>query len=144
MECYLSSHCFGAEAGNAYIGRCCDFYQSRHFVLSRDETLPMKLKWNVILSPFVQSELAKQFGYNPRPSYQKIQKFSSFTVFPKGYFDAMQVTSDTYCKHLALGSWREEKPVDENITLGYKIRRRVEAVTRIILGWFGYIMLKQI
>lgn len=143
MECYLSSHCFGAEAGNVYISRCYDFYQSRHFVLSQDEALPMKLKWNIILAPFVQSELAKQEGYNPFPSYQEVQKLNSLTIFPKWSFDVVKVTPDSYCKHLALGSWREDKAVDEKITLGYKIRWRIEAFVGKVLDQFGYMMLKK-
>lgn len=143
MESYLSSHCFGAEAGNTYIGRCYDFYQSRHFVLSQDEALPMKLKWNIILAPFVQSELAKQDGYNPRPSCQEIQRLSCYTIFPERFFDVVKVTPDSYCKHLALGSWREEKAVEEKITFGYKIRWRIEAFVGKVLNLFGYMMLKK-
>lgn len=142
MENYLSSHCFGAEPGNEYIKRCYEFYCSRHFILSQDESLPMKLKWNIILSPFVQSELAKQYGYNSMPSCQEIQRLGSFTVFPRWYFDVVKQTADSYCKHLAMGSWREERPVNEKITIGYKIRWRIEAVVEHILNRFGYKMLK--
>lgn len=142
MENYLSSHCFGAEPDNAYIRRCCDFYRNRHFVLSHDDTLPMNLKWNIILSPYMQSELAKQYGYNSFPSCQEIQRFDAFTVFPKCYFDAIKLTPDTYCKHLAFGSWREERAASEKITFWYKIRWRIEAVVRFILGHCGYVMLK--
>lgn len=143
MECYLSSHCFGAEPENEYIGRCYSFYNSRHFVLSHDDSFPMKLKWNIVLLPFIQSEFAKQYGYNPFPSCQKIQHFEVFTVFPKWFFDAVDVKSDSYCKHLALGSWREEKPAAEKITIWYKIRWRIEALVAMVLKKFGYIMIKQ-
>ena len=143
IEHYLSSHCFGAEQGNEYAERCYRFYASRHFVLSDDETLPMPLKWDIILAPFVQSELAKQVGYNPFPSSQNIQRLQGLTIFPERYFDAMKSHTDNYCKHLALGSWREEKLPTENITLGYKIRWRIEAVVRKFLDNCGYMMIKK-
>ena len=142
MESYLSSHCFGAEVGNEFISRCYHFYESRHFVLSEDETLPMNLKWNIILSPFVQSELAKQFGYNPFPSYKAIQNLSCLTIYPKFFFDTIKVSSESYCKHLALGSWREEHAPVERVTFGYKIRWRIEAIVQKILGTCGYMMIK--
>ena len=75
--------------------------------------------------------------------YQKIQHFEVFTVFPKWFFDAVDVKSDSYCKHLALGSWREEKPAAEKITIWYKIRWRIEALVTMVLKKFGYIMIKQ-
>lgn len=143
MQHYLSSHCFGAEKGNKYISRCCNFYNSRHFVLSKDDSLPMTLKWNVILAPYVQSELAKQDAYNSFPSCTVIQYLDGLTIFPARYFDAVKITPDTYCKHLALGSWREENAPTERITIRYKIRWRIETFVKKILGHFGYIMLKK-
>lgn len=142
IESYLTSHCFGAEPCHPFIERCLSYY-NRPFVVSADESLPMKLKWNVVLLPFIQSELAEQIGYNPLPSVDFIQRLDGVTVYPKAYFDLIKVTSDGYCRHLALGSWREKFAVDDKISLSYKIRWRIEAVAQWLLEKLGYYMIKK-
>lgn len=142
MEQYLSSHCFGAEAGNSFIKRCLSYYD-RHFVMSEDDTLPMRLKWNIVLLPFIQSEIAKQIGYCPYPSFKRVQKLKDVTIYPQEFFDCQKETSAGYCKHLALGSWREEKPDDVKITIWYKIRWRLEYLVKTILDKCGYLMIKK-
>ena len=143
-EMYLTSHCFGAEKGNEFIGRCLSYYNDRHFVLSKDETMPMKLKFNVTLLPFIQSEIAKQIGYDPNPSASVIQHLPmNLTVFPSDFFDPAKQTLNSYCSHLALGSWRESRTPEDTITLGYKIRWRLEALLREICNHMGYMLVKK-
>lgn len=147
MHQNLTSHCFGAEKGNEYIARCCKFYDSRHFVLSTDESLPMMLKWNAILAPFVQCELAKQIGYNPFPSNQNIQYLKGLTIFPQWYFDARYLDikkKRCYCQHLTLGSWREERLPAVKMTIGYKMFWWVEILLRRLFDMLGYILIKKI
>lgn len=144
QDIYLSSHCFGAEVGNDYIRKCLSYYEDRHFVISQNEELPVVLKWNIVLLPYIQSEIAKQIGYNAYPSAKHIQRLESVTIYPTEYFDAEKVKDNSYCKHLALGSWREEKEYQEDITLWYKIRWRLEAAVKYVLGKLGYIMVKLI
>lgn len=142
-QMYLTSHCFGAESGNEFIGKCLSFYTDRHFKISNDETFPMCLKYNTLLLPYIQSELAKQIGYNPYPSMDCKQELKGVTVFPSRYFDVTEITKDAYCMHLALGGWRERRISEEKITLGYKIRWRVEKFVRDVLDFFGYLMIKK-
>jgi len=142
-QMYLTSHCFGAEKGNSFIGRCLSYYDNRHFVVSSDATLPMQLRYSALLLPFIQSELAKQIGYNPYPSMDEIQGLKDVTVFPPRYFDVTKITNDAYCKHLALGGWRDSRTPDEIPTLGYKIRWRVEKLLRNVLNRFGYMIIKK-
>lgn len=142
IECYLTSHCFGAEPNNPFIKRCLDFYD-RHFVVSKDETLPIKLKWNIVLMPFVQSELACQIGYNPLPSDQSIQRLKNVTIYPARYFDMSKKTKDSYCQHLALGSWRDKFSVEDKITFGYKIRWRLEALLSFVVDKLGFYLIKK-
>lgn len=141
---YLTSHCFGAEKGNPFIGKCLSYYQKRHFIISQDNTLPMTLKYNVVIQPFVQSELARAAGYNPSASANQIQYLEDGTVvYTSDYFDCNKQTESSYCKHLALGAWRETKSKDAKITLKYKIQWRIERFFYIIANKFGYLLIKK-
>jgi len=142
-QMYLTSHCFGAEKGNEFIGRCLSYYNKRHFRLSEDEALPMSLKYSTLLLPYIQSEIAKQEGYKPIPSEDVLQELNNVTVFPSSYFDVTKRTDMSYCKHLALGGWRESKTADEKITLSYKIKWRVESLFKSIAEHFGYMMVEK-
>lgn len=141
QDSYLTSHCFGAVAGNSFIAKCLSYYD-RHFIVSEDESLPMKLKWNVVLLPFVQSEIAEQLGYNPLPSVQTIQRLKDVTIYPKQYFDIIGMSSTAYCKHLALGGWRDKFAVEDKITFWYKIQWRIAACVEWFLNRCGYYMIK--
>ncbi len=143
-EMYLTSHCFGAEKGDEFLRRCLSYYENRPFVMSEDMTLPMKLKYNVLILPFIQSEIAKQLGYNPYPSTNVVQHLENgVTVYPSMFFDAVKKTNDTYCRHLALGGWRDYRTPDEKITFWYKIRWRVEYVFSKLCNHFGYMLVKK-
>ena len=142
IESYLTSHCFGAEAAHPFIKRCLSYYE-RPFVVSNDNSLPMKLKWNTVLLPFIQSELAEQIGYNPLPSADNIQLLDGMTVYPKSYFDLLKLTPNGYCRHLALGSWREKSAIEDEITLGYKIKWRIEVIVRWLMDKCGYYLIKK-
>lgn len=144
MEVHLSSHCFGAEAGDYFVGRCLSFYDNRHFNLSDDTTMPYQLRHGVTMLPYIQSEFAKQHGYNPYPSADYEQHLDcGVTIYPSSYFDITKVTANSYCRHLAAGSWREAKPDDAKITLGYKIKWRIEAVFKWIANSCGYVLIKK-
>lgn len=142
-EQYLTSHCFGAEKNNPFIEQCLAYYENRHFVLSQSEKLPMKLKYSTLLLPFIQSEIAKQLGYNPNPSAKNLQKLDDVSVYPSNYFDVVKLNSDSFCKHLALGGWRDSRTPEDEITLAYKIKWRIEAVARWFVGLFDYMLIKK-
>lgn len=90
-QMYMTSHCFGAEKQNEFIGRCLSYYNNRHFKQSEDDSLPMALKYSTLLLPFIQSEIGKQFGYNPFPSKNIIQKLQHLTVFPSSFLMLYQL-----------------------------------------------------
>ena len=142
-QMYMTSHCFGAEKQNEFIGRCLSYYNNRHFKQSEDNSLPMALKYSTLLLPFIQSEIGKQFGYNPYPSKNVIQKLEHLTVFPSSCFDVASIDENSYCKHLALGGWRDSRTADEKPTLSYKIRWRVERFFMILANRLGYILVKK-
>lgn len=145
VEMHLTSCCFGAEAQNPFIGRCMSYYKERHYIDTEDRSLPFSLRHGIVMLPYIQSEIAKQSGYNPRPSANAVQHLEDgTTVYPSCCFDAVKVTNDTYCKHLAVGSWRESRLSDQQITLGYKVQWRLEALLRQVLNQLGFILIKKI
>lgn len=143
-EMYLTSHCFGAEKGDWFVGRVLSYYINRPFVMSEDESLPMRLKYNTEYLPFIHSEIAKQIGYNPFPSANMEQHLEhNVTVYPSYYFDATCETPQTFARHLAMGSWREQKMTEDSITWKYKIKWRLELILRRFVEHFGYMLTKK-
>lgn len=140
---YLSSHCFGAEKGHPFVKDCMDYYLDRHFVISKSETLPISLRYNMVLMPYIQAEIAKCYGYIDTPSMQNIQYCKDgLTIFPSEVFDPEFVHSSSVCKHLALGSWREKKSSEPEYSLRYKIEWRIVALIQKIVAPFNYILIK--
>lgn len=143
-DMYLTSHCFGAEKGDYFIGKCLSYYNNRPFITSDDKSLPTPLRLNVTILPLIQSEIAEQLGYNCKPSANNIQYLQqNLVVYSPEYFDCTKVTKNSYCKHLALGGWREKRSSDPKYTLAYKIKWRIRKIIEIILGKFGYLMIKK-
>ncbi len=141
-ENYLTSHCFGAEKGNEYIAKCLSYYDNHPFVTSKYANLPISLRYDNKILPFVQSEIAKGYGYNASALVDNEHRVEALAIYPRRFFDAIKVCSDTYCKHLALGSWREGKRFEETYSLRYKIVWRVRWVVEKILRYFDYVMIK--
>lgn len=71
---YLSSHCFGAEKGNPYIGECLAYYNNRHFILSDNASLPNTLRLSMLILPYIMSELALPHGYNNKAVQRETQE----------------------------------------------------------------------
>jgi len=143
-EMYLTSHCFGAEKGDWFVGRVLSYYDHRPFVMSEDETLPMRLKYNTEYQPFIHSEIAKQIGYNPFPSADVKQHLEhGVVVYPSTYFDPTAPAFETFIRHLAIGSWREQKKTEDSITWRYKIKWRMEHVLRRLAERLGYMLTKK-
>jgi len=141
-ECYLGAHCFGAEAGNAFIGRCLSYYDGRRFVTSDDATLPMTLKYDVKLLPFIMSEIAKESGYDSSALADRMQDCGAVRIYPSRYFDPQPTSAESYCLHMALGSWRETVRYEPCYNLRYKIEWRVVALMARILKKMGYMTVK--
>lgn len=101
---YLTSHCMGAEKGNKFIKDCLDYYIDRHFVISKNENLPTLLRFNYVLIPYIQAVIALDYGYDWDPRHDEIQNCNDgLVIFPCDFFNGNSI----YCRHLALGSWRE-------------------------------------
>ena len=143
-QMYLTSHCFGAEKHNPFIKKCLSYYDNQHFILSKDDALPTSLKYNMLLLPYIQSEIAKQIGYNAYPSCNVVQKLEHLTVYPSCYFDTLTSSSNSYCRHMALGAWRDSKTPDEKPTIKYKIRWRIERIVNKLCDKFGYYLIKKL
>lgn len=143
-EMYLTSHCFGAEKGDWFVGRVLTYYQNRPFVMSDDKTLPMRLKYNTEYQPFIHSEIAKQIGYNPFPSADIEQHLEhGVVVYPSSFFDTTNPTPETFIRHLAMGSWREQTMTTDTINWTYKIKWRLEFVLRRFVERLGYMLIKK-
>ncbi len=147
-EHYLTSHCFGAEKGNKYIKNCLDYYSNRHFILSENTSLSHRLRYDEKLMPFVQSELAKQIGYDPRPSAcHVIQNLEhGVKVYPVGCLDCYSITPSTYCQHLCLGAWRDYQfraNSPAHVTLAYRVRYNLKKYLYLIFDRLGYIFIKK-
>lgn len=141
----LSSHCFGAEKGHPFIKMCLDYYQDRHFITSKNTSLPVDLRMNIVTQPFIQALIANTIGYNWNPSFKKLQALENgLKIYPQYYFDPFQgKTVDrtkSYCLHLAAGGWREQYTVKENKVRFLK--RMFFRFLDIILNRFGYCLKK--
>lgn len=140
---YLTSHCFGAEKGHPFVKDCLDYFEGRHFVQSQNERLPMSLRYSPVLLPYVQSEIARLYGYDERPSSQKVQLCKDgLVIYPSHYFDALTVRDETVCRHLALGSWRDRKSAEPVYNLRYKIEWRMVALLERLLRRYHYVLRK--
>ena len=112
MECkwanYLTSHCMGAEPHAEYIKDCLRYFENRHFILSADEELPQRLRYNYVLLPYIQAVIAREYGYDWDPRVQTVQHCKDgLTVYPSDSLNGFKYLSSSYCQHLAQGSWRE-------------------------------------
>ena len=141
-ECYLGAHCFGAEAGNAFVGRCLDYYSKRHFMTSEDESLPSELRYDMKILPYIMSEIAKEFGYDSSALADREQDCSAVRIYKSACFDPQKVSGESYCRHLALGSWRDKVRYEPEYTLRYKLEWRLVALMEKLLKKMGYITVK--
>lgn len=141
---HLTSHCMGAEKGHPFILRCLEYFDNRHFILSDNQNLPATLRYNFVLLPYIQAEIARTMGYDWRPLNQEIQYLEEgLVVYPSQYFDAVKETSEAVCHHMALGGWREDMPQQVyTYSLGHKIKWRFIYIFQWILKQFDYTTIK--
>lgn len=140
---YLGSHCFGAEKCHPFIKSCLDYFDNRHFVLSTHSELPQALKYNFVLLPYIQAEIARLYGYDWTPKIQTLQRCNSrLDIYPTEYFDPLKISQKSFCKHLAVGSWRVDNAAEPVYDLKYKIGWRLLWPLKWILKKAGYITIK--
>lgn len=146
VNVFLTSHCFGAEAGHPFIRRCMDYYDGRHFIGTTDRTLPAHLRLEMLMMPYIQSEIAKTFGYDASFGADNLQHLGeSIVVYPSEYFGRMnsQLTPLTFGRHHAAGSWRDTQWKDTTrYNLWYKICWRLKALRAWYWRKRGYLLLK--
>lgn len=133
---FLSSHCFGAVKGHPFVGDVLDYYNSIKFLKTDNPRVPKVLKQNIAIIPYVQAVYARNLGYDwnlSAPHHQKIQQ--GVEILPHNYFDGSENDPDSYCAHLAMGSWRDEYNIYANNTISwkYKIEWRVIAFLKWML-----------
>ena len=140
---YLSSHCFGAEQGHPFIERCLAYFDNRHFVTSKNEDLPTPLRYNFVLLPYIQAEIARQFGYDWKPLTQTIQQCDEgLVIYPTEFFDCARQTNFSVCRHLALGGWRTDQPTEPIYNLKHKLTWRFLKPFKWVLGKYNYVCMK--
>ncbi len=140
---YLSSHCFGAEKGHPYIKECLSYFKDRNFITSKNTELPQSLRYNFILLPYIQAEIARRYGYEWRPLLQEKQACrEGLIIFPTIFFDPQIPNGDSCCKHLALGSWRVDKALEPTYNLQYKIKWRLLWFFKLVLKKAGYMTIE--
>lgn len=143
MIAHLTSHCIGAEKGNQFIKSCLEYYKGRHFILSPEEWLPDNLKFDQKTLPYIQSEIATLQGYSPSRKVSGIQIFGDDVhVFPYQYFDCHYRTKETYCRHMAMGGWRNRKSKEAHAELKNNIKRRAADMLHKVSGRLGFMLVK--
>lgn len=141
---YLTSHCMGAEKGHPFIKSCLDYYKDRPFILTKEDWLPDTLKYDQTILPFIQTEIAKFYGYHPSDSIKGIQRIDDdVLLFPSDYFDSQYRTSNSYCRHLAMAGWRGGNPSLAESSR-YKARRITHLVSSKVAEMLGYAFFKKI
>ena len=109
---YLTSHCMGAEPLHPFIKACLEYYKDRPFILSNEDWLPDSLRYDEKILPFIQTEIAKMFGYHPSERIKGVQTLNEgVKVYPGDYFDARRQTKQSYCRHIGLEGWRSKDPL---------------------------------
>ena len=143
----LSSHCFGAEAKHPFIEDCLSYYDSHHFIVSRNERLPQSLRWSMILIPYIQAEIARNYGYegNVDSVYKnkKQECNDGICIYPSTYFDALSNSKGAVCRHLALGAWRDNYTAVDTDTIVFHIKAGILNVINGFFGIFNYKIVKK-
>lgn len=150
VKVFLTSHCFGAEAGHPFLSLNLQYYNQRHFVCSISPDLPPSLRYDMLMMPYIQSVLAESFGYNSILNADVFQQLTcGVSVYPSCYFGgskSSRLTSSNYVQHLGQGSWRpdgyNELRSQQIYTIGYKIKWRVIRLCNSIFQKFGYCLFK--
>lgn len=140
----LTSHCMGAVPHAAFIKDCLDYFEDRHFILSTNEQLPQTLRYNYVILPYIQAVIAREYGYNWSPKSQTIQYCKNdLVIYPSHYFCGYEFVNNAYCKHFALGSWRNwEDSSNDQKSLSHLIKRRMKRIVDWVLLRFSYTLVK--
>lgn len=107
---FLTSHSMGAEPQHPFICDSLSYYDNRHFITSHHNGLPRNLRLNLVILPYIQAEIARQYGYEWRPINKNVQYCKDgLVIYPARCFNGSK-TKHNYCHHLAFCEWM---PKDE-------------------------------
>jgi len=149
VQVFLTSHCFGAEAGHPFLRLNLAYYQDRHFIGCSSPDVPPLLRYSMLMLPCIQSQLAEKFGYKPSLDANYQQDLSEgMVIFPDDYFgkDQNYITHHLcFAKHLGQGSWREPEYWPKHtwgieVSFRYKIRWRLVYLLKRLARRFDYVM----
>lgn len=150
VQVFLTSHCFGAEAGHPFLKLCMEYYENRHFIQSTSENVPNELRYDMLMMPYVQCQLAIRFGYDPGLGANQIQHLNNdVTVYPSkvfGRYIGSAFKFGSVAEHLGAGSWREvkfwnhKKNIVKKYTIWYKISWRIVYLLNYILARFDFVI----
>lgn len=106
----LTSHLFGAEQHHPFLQACLRHYEGRPFVTSSDRSMPMSLRFDLMILPLIQALIAESVaGYDARASRMGKQLLADgLTVYPEGLFVGGK---GAVAHHLLNGGWLE-RPLD--------------------------------
>lgn len=141
---FLTSHCMGAEKGHPFLKSCLDYYNHRHFILSKEKWLPESLRNDMTILPEIQFEMAKIHGYNPSEKVKGVQKIDhEVCIFPYDFFDCVKRTKNSYCRHLAMGGWRNENK-SFNFSWKMKLKKAFLRYVAKFFGWFNLVAFRKL
>ena len=146
-QVYLTSHCFGAEAGHPFLKQNLTYYEHRHFLTCSSQDIPNLLRYDMLMMPYIQSRLLEPLGYDPAPLAPDRQTLQNgIEIYPPSYFcwiDGMfSEQMPRFAEHLGQGSWREpeywKSHTRKPYTISYKIGWRLVALINKIAEKFDY------
>ena len=141
---FLTSHCMGAEKGHPFLKSCLEYYNRRHFILSEEEWLPEALKYDMTILPEIQFEMAKIHSYNPSERHRRVQTIDhGVHIFPYDFFDCFKRTKNSYCRHLAMGGWRNENK-NFNFSLKQRLKKTFFRFVSKVFGWFNLVAFRKL
>lgn len=151
IQVFLTSHCFGAEAGHPFLKLNLAYYQERHFKACASDEVPNLLRYDMLMMPYSQSRLAETLGYNPSLDADSLQLLThEMAIYPSSFFGknlGLCDPADCYLTHLGQGSWREpdywaKHPKSVSYTFSYKIRWRIIVLLKKLTRKFDYLMFR--
>lgn len=148
IQVYVTSHCFGSEAGHFFLVRNLAYYHDRHFRTGKAEDLPNELRYDMLMMPYIQSKLLESSGYDPSPAAKDRQSLpDGIEIYPPNYFCwttimPIDISLQRYAQHWGQGSWREPEywatHYNKPATLGYKIGWRMVKLFNQLAAKWGY------
>lgn len=140
---YLTSHCFGAEAGHPFLKKCLDYYSERHFILSNSLDIPESIRYDHAVIPFIQACIAHEEGFNWNPKAQTIQTLNNgLTVYPTEYFDGNANQKKCVAIHHAMGGWTVADGIGKSTISKRNVLGRVKSGVIKILYYLNIAVFK--